>query len=86
MDQLMTTTTSYTGATMNTTKTTISAAELLAEDDLEKFATIKEAVDHLTTHHAYTWLVAENFKLSAKNLAHLNQLHEMAHNESEGYC
>ena len=68
-------------------KTTISAAELLAEDaDLEKFVTITEAVDHLTTHHSYTWLVAKDFKPSAKNLAHLNQLHEMAHNESEGYC
>lgn len=66
--------------------TTISTAELLAEDDLEKFATIKEAVDHLTTHHAYNWLVVKDFKSSAKNLLHLNQLHEMAHNESEGYC
>jgi len=67
-------------------KTTISAAELLAEDDLEKFASIIEAADHLTTHHSYIWLDAAHLKNTAKNLAHMNQLHEMAHNESEGYC
>ena len=67
-------------------KTTISAAELLAEDDLEKFASIIEVADHLTTHHSYIWLDAAHLKNTAKNLAHMNQLHEMAHNESEGYC
>ena len=67
-------------------KTTISAAELLAEDDLEKFASIIEVADHLTTHHAYIWLDDAHLKNTAKNLAHMNQLHEMAHNESEGYC
>ena len=68
-------------------KTTMTTAELLAEDaDIFKYDNIIEVVDHLTSLHGYSWLVGQDFTPSAKNLAHMNQLHEMAHNESEGYC